>query len=119
MVTFLVPGWKMARYMIRRHGSSLDDLSAVADGTTEHHAEDHPDDLQRGELIFRQHVSSPPSPPKKVSFQHLTHHDTSDANAHIPNDVKFVIKEVLDLRFTVLQSKVMSHEVRDGYKTIC
>lgn len=60
-----------------------------------------------------------PLPPKKVSFQHLTHHDTSDADAHIPNDVKFVIKEVLDLRFTVLQSKLMSHEVRDGYKTIC
>lgn len=60
-----------------------------------------------------------PLPPKKVSFQHLTHHDASDADAHIPDDVKFVIKEVLDLWFTVLQSKLMSDAVRDGYKTIC
>lgn len=33
-------------------GSSLDDLPAVANGTTEHHTEDHPNDLLKGKLIF-------------------------------------------------------------------
>lgn len=87
------------------HGSGLDDLSAVADGTTEHHAKDHPDDLQRGELVLRQQQKNESlPPPKKVCFHRLTHHDACDADAHVPNDVEFVIKEVLDAWFTVLQS---------------
>lgn len=34
----------------------------------------------------------------------LTHHDSSDADAHIPNDVEFVVEEFLDARFAVLQT---------------
>lgn len=33
-------------------GSSLDDLPAVSDSTTEHHTEDHPNDLLRGKQTF-------------------------------------------------------------------
>lgn len=54
-------------------GSSLYDLSAVANGTTEHHAEDHPDD-----------------------------HDSSDADAHVPNDEELAVEELLDACLTVL-----------------
>lgn len=57
-------------------------------------------------------------PQKKVCFHCLTHHDACDADAHIPDDVEFVVKEVLDARFTVLQSKSMSHAVRNGCKNI-
>lgn len=57
-------------------------------------------------------------PPKKVCFHCLTHHDACDADAHIADDVEFVVKEVLDARLTVLQSKSMSHAVRDGWMNI-
>lgn len=114
LVSFLVPGWMMVRYTLWCHGAGLDDLSAVADSTTEHHAEDHPDDLQRGELILRQQQMWIIIPPlKKLCFQCLTHHDASDADAHVPDDVEFMIKEVLDPQFTVLQSKSMSHAEMD------
>ncbi len=36
----------------RIKGSSLYDLSAVPNGTTEHHAEDHPDDLLKRKTCF-------------------------------------------------------------------
>lgn len=51
-----------------------------------------------------------------VSFQLfflkiLTHHDSSDADAHIPNDVEFAVEEVLDACFTVLQTTYMRSHV--------
>lgn len=54
-------------------GSSLYDLSAVANGTTEHHAEDHPND-----------------------------HDSSDADAHVPNDEELAVEELHDASLAVL-----------------
>lgn len=38
----------------RGRGSGLYDLPAVANGTAQHHAEDHPDDLPEGRRIFNQ-----------------------------------------------------------------
>lgn len=35
----------------------------------------------------------------------LIHHDSGDANAHVANDVEFVVEEILDAAFTVLWSK--------------
>lgn len=52
---------------------SLNDFSAVTNGTAKYHTEDHPDD-----------------------------HDSSDANAHIPDDVQFTVEEVFNARLTVL-----------------
>lgn len=35
----------------------------------------------------------------------LTHHDSSDPDAHVPYDVEFTVEEVLDAHLTVLQTK--------------
>lgn len=34
----------------------------------------------------------------------LTHHDSSDADAHVPDDEEFTVEEHFDARLTVLQS---------------
>lgn len=83
---------------------SLDDLPAVAYGTTEHHTEDHPNDLLRGKQTFNK--NSFPLIKKCVFHSSLqTHHDSSNADAHIPNDVELTVEEVLDACLTVLQTK--------------
>lgn len=35
----------------------------------------------------------------------LIHHDSGDANAHVADDVEFVVEEILDAAFTILQIK--------------
>lgn len=32
-----------------------------------------------------------------------THHDSGNADAHVANDVEFVVEEILDATFTILQ----------------
>lgn len=39
------------------------------------------------------------------SSQILTHHYSSDADAHVPNDVEFTVEELLDACLTVLHTK--------------
>lgn len=39
------------------------------------------------------------------SSESLTHHDSSDADAHVPDDVEFAVEEVLDACLTVLRDK--------------
>lgn len=51
----------------------LDDLPAVPYSATQHHTEDHPDN-----------------------------HDSSNADADIPNDVEFIVEEILDACLTIL-----------------
>lgn len=71
LVSFLVRGWMMVRYTLWCHSAGLDDLSAVANSTTEHHAEDHPDDLQKEELTLRQQqmwIITPPPQKKPTVF---------------------------------------------------
>lgn len=96
-------------------GSSLDDLPAVSDSTTEHHTEDHPNDLLRGKQSFNKKKTKKPQTfsltIKRMhllvfsSSESLTHHDSSDADAHVPDDVEFAVEEVLDACLTVLRDK--------------
>lgn len=95
-------GYRRGRVQV----SSLDDLSAVANGTTEHHTEDHPNDLLRGKQIFNKVICTHNVCVFVcVSSQILTHHDSSNANAHVSNDVEFTVEELLDACLTVLQTK--------------
>lgn len=34
----------------------------------------------------------------------LTHHDSSNADANVPNDVEFIVEEILDAGLTILQN---------------
>lgn len=44
-----------------------------------------------------------------------TYHDSSDANAHIPDDVQFTVEEVFNARLTVLHFKdIRGQEVPAG-----
>lgn len=45
------------------------------------------------------------------NFLDQTYHDSSYADAHIPNDVEFAVEEVLNACFTVLQTKYMRSHV--------
>lgn len=40
-----------------------------------------------------------------IPSQIPTHHDSSNANAHITDDVEFTVEEIFDACITVLQSK--------------
>lgn len=90
----------------RGQGSRLNDLSAVANGTTEHHTEDHPNDLLRrkNRLLLKSH-SQKSAYLCAFSTPILTHHDSGNADAHVPNDVEFTVEEVLDACLTVLHTR--------------
>lgn len=78
--------------------TGLDDLPGVVDGTAEHHAENHPNGLLKGKQksirkYFQDDVSF---------FNILTHHDSSNPDAHAANDEEFIAEELFNFCLTVL-----------------
>lgn len=63
--------WAEGKFEV--HSVSSDDLSAVTDGTAQHHTEDHPN-----------------------------YHDASNADSHISNYVQLTVEEVFNSSLTVL-----------------
>lgn len=108
----------------RGQGSSLDDLPGVANGTTEHHTEDHPNDLLRIHILKQIILANNVLVSARVfkASQRLTHHDSSDADAHVSNDVEFAVEELFDACLTVLQTQDKRNQAassfRDDFKMI-
>lgn len=94
------PGW---RWGVERGwgGTTLYHLPVVPDGAAQHHAEDHPYDLESIRTVIR----------TLVTFQFLrgqsektTHHHCRYTDAHVSDDVELLVEEARDGGEAVLGS---------------